>query len=181
MFRSAVLGFRPQLTRSFTASAIRSVSVGDKLPKANLFEGSPGNLVSLTEEIGSGKAVIVGVPGAFSPACSASHVPGYLKNLKEFKNKGYDKIFVVGVNDPFVFKAWGQQLDGSGSLRYLADSTGEFTGALDLTFDATKAFGNHRSKRFALLVDDGKVVKTFVEPDNVSVDVSAAEKVLSQV
>lgn len=178
MFRTAVLNSKPQLSRGFMSSAVRSVSVGQKLPSSTLFEGSPGNNVSIVEEIGQDKAVIIGVPGAFSPACSASHVPGYLKQLAAFKNKGYDKVFVVGVNDAFVFKAWGDQLDNSGSIRFLADPKGEFTSALDLTFDASKFFGNHRSKRFALLINDGKVERTFIEPDNVSVDVSSAEKVL---
>lgn len=179
MLRRSIFGFRPQLARSFTSSTARFISVGDSLPNKPLFENSPGNAVNIVEEIGSSKAVIVGVPGAFSPACSASHVPGFLKHLGDFKKKGYEKVYVVGVNDPFVFKAWGEQLDSAGKLRYLADSTGEFSSALDLTFDATKAFGNHRSKRFAMLVDDGKVVKLFVEPDNVSVDASSAENVLA--
>lgn len=173
---------RPQLARSFTSSAARFVSVGDKIPSVKLFEGSPGNDVNLAEEAAEGKAVIIGVPGAFSPACLASHVPGYLKRLREFNDKGYSAFYVVGVNDAFVMKAWGDSLlghiVGTNQVRFLADPKGEFAEELGTLFDASKFFGNSRSKRFALLVEDGKVTQTFVEPDNTSVDVSAAEAVV---
>ncbi|KAF6063209.1 Redoxin family protein [Candida albicans] len=129
------------------------VSIGDKVPATPVFEGSPGNDINLAEETASGKTILIGVPGAFSPACSASHVPGYIKNIRAFNDKGYQRFFVVAVNDPFE---------------------------LDLLFDARKAFGNERSKRYALIIEDGKVVKSFVEPDNTSVDVSAAQKVLEE-
>lgn len=159
------------------------VSIGDKVPATPVFEGSPGNDINLAEETASGKTILIGVPGAFSPACSASHVPGYIKNIRAFNDKGYQRFFVVAVNDPFVTKAWGEQLLESVAgqqIRFFADSTGAFTKELDLLFDARKAFGNERSKRYALIIEDGKVVKSFVEPDNISVDVSAAQKVLEE-
>jgi Peroxiredoxin len=103
--------------------------------------------------------------------------------LRAFNEKGYTNFFVIAVNDAFVTKAWGEQLlenkVAGDQIRFIADAKGEFTEALDLLFDASKFFGNHRSKRYALLVEDGKVIKTFVEPDNTSVDVSDAEKVLN--
>ena len=164
-------------------SSLRSISVGAKIPAVDVFEGSPGTTVNLAEESASGKSVFIGVPGAFSPGCSNSHIPGYLKNLRAFNEKGYTNFFVIAVNDAFVTKAWGEQLLenklADDQIRFIADAKGEFTEALDLLFDASKFFGNHRSKRYALLVEDGKVVKTFVEPDNTSVDVSDAEKVLN--
>lgn len=172
---------KPQFFRNFSGSAARFVSVGDKIPTVTLFEGSPGNEVVLAEEAASGKSIIIGVPGAFSPACLASHVPGYLKQLRQFNEKGYSSFYVVGVNDAFVMKAWGDSLlstIGTDQIRFLADPKGEFTSSLDLLFDASKFFGNERSKRYALLVEDGTVTGTFVEPDNVSVDVSGAEEVL---
>ncbi|CAH2350163.1 peroxiredoxin Ahp1p [[Candida] railenensis] len=171
-------------SRQFTASAARFVSVGDSIPTKTLFEGSPGNGVDLSEETAHGKSIIIGVPGAFSPACSASHIPGFLKNFSKFNDKGYSKVFVVSVNDPFVQSAWGKSLAKDGAygdkLRFLADTNGEFSQELDLTFDATKIFGNARSKRYVLFVDNGKVTKTFIEPDNTGVDVSSAEKVLGE-
>lgn len=172
-----------QVFRFFSSSAHRSISAGEKIPSSILFESSPGNQVNLSDEVAKGRSVIVGVPGAFSPACSASHVPGYLKNLRGFNDKGYTKFFIVSVNDPFVMKAWGSQLlenVGSSQVKFLADPRAEFSTALDLKFDASKVFGNERSKRYALLVEDGKVTQTFIEPDNTSVNVSDATKVLSQ-
>ncbi|KAK6198769.1 Redoxin [Scheffersomyces amazonensis] len=166
-----------------TRFSFRSISIGSTIPAATLFENSPGNPVDIAQEVSEGKSVIIGVPGAFSPACSASHIPGYLKNLRGFNDKGYDKFFIVAVNDAFVTKAWGDSLLTSvagAQVKFLADPAGEFTKELDLSFDATKFFGNERSKRYALLVEDGKVTKTFVEPDNTSVDVSEAAKVLEE-
>lgn len=171
----------PRLARSFSSSTARFVAVGEKIPSATLFEGSPGNDVNLAEEAKSGKAIVVGIPGAFSPACSASHVPGFLKHLSSFQDKGIESVYVVGVNDAFVMKAWGESIDKDSKIRFLADPKGEFSEAWDVLFDASKFFGNARSKRYAVVVEDGKVTKTFVEPDNVSVEVSAAENLLKDV
>lgn len=171
------------LTRGFATSMPRLVAVGDSIPKVNLYEDSPGNAVDIAEATSEGKSVIIGIPGAFSPACSASHVPGYIKNLRGFNEKGYEKFFVVAVNDPFVTSAFKKELlenIGSNQLKFLADSQGEFSKELDVLFDATKIFGNPRSARYALLVDNGKVTKTFVEPDNTSINVSDAAKVLAE-
>ncbi|GAD94822.1 AhpC/TSA family protein [Paecilomyces variotii No. 5] len=153
------------------------VKAGDAIPDLDvLVEDSPGNKVNLAKEL-KGKGVIVGTPAAFSPACSATHVPGYINHPK-LKDAG--KVFVVSVNDPFVTKAWGASLDptGKSGIRFLGDPTGKFTEALDLTFDSATIFGNTRGKRYALKVEDGKVKEAFVEPDNTGVNVSTAEKVL---
>ncbi|EHL00868.1 putative protein ariadne-1 [Glarea lozoyensis 74030] len=103
------------------------------------------------------------------PSCSESHIPGYI-NHQKLKSAG--SVFVVAVNDPFVTKAWGATLDptGSSGIRFLGDPTAKFTEALDLTFDGTAIFGGPRSKRYALEVSDGKVVKIHVEPDNTGLD-----------
>jgi len=164
-------------SRAFHGSARTFVKVGDSLPDLDvLVENSPGNKVNLKEQI-KGKAVIIGVPAAFSPSCSNSHVPGYINHAK-LKDAG--DVFVIAVNDPFVTKAWGEQLDPtkSSGIRFLGDPTAKFTQALDLDFDGTAIFGGPRSKRYALLVEDGKVKEMHVEPDNTGLDVSAAKKVL---
>ncbi|KAJ6017377.1 hypothetical protein N7451_000756 [Penicillium sp. IBT 35674x] len=161
----------------FHKTAPAFVQKGDAIPDLNvLVENSPGNQVNLAKEL-KGKGVIVGVPAAFSPACSSSHVPGFINHPK-LKEAG--QVFVVAVNDPFVTKAWAESLDpnGKSGIRFLGDPTAKFTEALDLTFDSTAIFGNIRSKRYALLVEDGKVKEAFVEPDNAGLNVSAAEKVL---
>lgn len=172
--RSKTTQLRP-IAQAFT----RRLTTGDKVPSATLFAGSPGNEVNLAQELAGKKAIVVGVPGAYSPACLALHVPGYVKHLKQFQDKGVAQVYVVGVNDAFVMKAWGDSI--SGDVTFLADPKGEFAQAWDVLFDALKFFGNHRSKRYAALVDDGVVKAAFVEPDNVSVEVSAAEAVLKEI
>lgn len=140
-------------------------------------EGSPGNKISLAKELkGHSKALVLGVPAAFSPSCSAQHVPGYINAKTEIPT------FVVSVNDAFVMKAWGESIPGSrdAGIRFLADPGAKLTNALDLAFDGTAVFGGPRSKRYALLVKDGRVAKMFVEPDNTGVDVSGAENVLKE-
>ncbi|KAJ5482910.1 hypothetical protein N7539_006356 [Penicillium diatomitis] len=162
----------------FHSTSRNLVQKGDAIPDLEvLVENSPGNKTNLAKEI-KGKAVIVGVPAAFSPACSSTHVPGYISHPK-LKEAG--QTFVVSVNDPFVMQAWGLTLDpqNKSGIRFLGDPSGKFTEALDLTFESSSIFGNDRSKRYALLVEDGKVKEAFVEPDNTGVDVSAAEKVLA--
>ncbi|KAI9749573.1 MAG: DNA replication regulator sld2 [Chaenotheca gracillima] len=165
--------------RPFHSTTAKMVHIGDTIPSLEvLTENSPATKVNLGQELqGAGKALIIGVPAAFSPSCSATHVPGYINN-KNLKSAG--KVFVVSVNDPFVMKAWGLTLDpkGDSGVRFLGDPTGQFTEALDLSFDAAAIFGGPRSKRYALVVEDGKVTEAHVEPDNTGVDVSAAEKVL---
>ncbi|KAK3942077.1 Redoxin [Diplogelasinospora grovesii] len=141
-------------------------------------EKTPGNRVNLAEEAKTkNKILLIGVPAAFSGSCSATHVPSYLHHpkLKEF-----DMVAVVAVNDVFVMKAWGETLDPAGTLgiRFLADPTAAFTKALDLTFDGSALFGGDRSKRYAIIVENGKVKSVHVEPDNTGTNVSMADKVL---
>jgi len=175
--RLASVAGRGQLVRTFRSSAILKVNVGDGLPDVELMEESPGNKVNLKDELSEGKGLIIGVPAAFSPSCSNSHIPGYISH-KKLSSAG--RVFVVSVNDPFVMKAWATSLDPSGSsdIRFIADPKGEFTSALDLDFDATAIFGNRRSVRYALVTRDGKVKSTHIEPERTAVDVSAASKVL---
>jgi 2-Cys peroxiredoxin 5 len=152
------------------------VKVGDKIPDVELMEGSPGNKVSIAKEL-KGKGLIIGVPAAYSPSCSDSHIPGYINSAK-LKDAG--SVFVVSVNDAFVMKAWGKVLDPSNKsgIRFLADPSLDFTNALDLAFDGSSIFGGHRSKRYALVLEDGVVKEAHVEPDNTGLNVSAADKVL---
>lgn len=156
------------------------VTVGDKIPSATLFEGSPDNDINLAEEAKSGKFIIVGVPGALSPPCSAA-VAGYLNHLRALQDKGVESVYLVGVNDAFVMRAWRQCVGGSDKVRFLAEPKGEFTQAWDVLFDASKSFGNARTRHFAAVTENGKVTHAFVEPDNVSVDVSGAEAVLKSI
>ncbi|KAI1807455.1 AhpC/TSA family protein [Daldinia bambusicola] len=164
--------------RAFHATARAFIKVGEPIPDLEvLHEGSPGNKVNLAKEFETANGVIVGVPAAFSGACSEKHVPSYIKSPK-LRDAG--RVFVVSVNDAFVMKAWGDQLDPTheSGIRFLADPAGEFTKALDLGFDAPAIFGGMRAKRYALVVEDGKVKSLHVEPDNTGTNVSLAENVL---
>ncbi|KAI5920559.1 Redoxin [Camillea tinctor] len=167
--------------RHFHATPRAAVKVGDAIPDIEaLQEDSPAKKVSLAREFASGipDGVVVGVPGAFSPGCSQKHIPSYINHPK-LGDAG--QVFVVSINDAFVMKAWGDQLDPTkaSGIRFLADPSGVFTKALELDFDASAFFGNERSKRYALVVKDGKVKSVHVEPDSTGTDVSMAEKVLS--
>ncbi|KAH8597832.1 Redoxin [Bisporella sp. PMI_857] len=154
------------------------VNVGDSIPSVEVTEGAPDKKVNIASEIGSGNGLIIGVPAAFSPTCSDSHIPDYIKSPK-LKSAG--KVFVVSVNDAFVMNAWGKALDAdkSSGIRFLGDVKGEFTKALHVDFDSTAIFGNRRSKRYAIVVEGGKVKSVNIEPDSVGLTISAAEKVLA--
>ncbi|KIW11038.1 hypothetical protein PV08_10337 [Exophiala spinifera] len=150
--------------RTFSSTPAIMVKEGDSIPNVDLFEDSPGNKVNLSQELASGKGVIIGVPAAFSPSCSEQHIPGYIASDK-LKSAG--KVFVISVNDAFVMKAWSKDLDSSkaSGIRFLADPAGEFTKAWDVEFDATPLLGNKRSKRYAVVTEDGKVTKVGLEED----------------
>ncbi|PTB61990.1 Redoxin [Trichoderma citrinoviride] len=167
------------VARGFHSTPRALVKVGDEVPSLELFEKSAASKINLADEFKKGDGYIVGVPGAFSGTCSGTHVPSYI-NHPDIKTAG--QVFVVSVNDPFVMKAWADQLDPAGEtgIRFVADPTAEFTKALELGFDdAAPLFGGTRSKRYALKVKDGKVTAAFVEPDNTGTSVSMADKVLS--
>ncbi|POS85939.1 hypothetical protein EPUL_001903, partial [Erysiphe pulchra] len=166
--RLAIRCYGPQ--RNFHCSQNALIKIGEKIPDTDvLVEDSPGNKINLRETIGESKALVIGVPAAFSPSCSNSHIPNYIKHQK-LKDAG--KIFVVSVNDPFVMKAWANSLDPSktSGIRFLGDPTAKFTEALDLAFDGRAIFGGARSKRYALQIDNGIIKALYVEPDNTGLD-----------
>lgn len=139
--------------------------VGDSLPNVVLYEGNPGGKVNLTE-LGAGKKVLIfGVPGAFTPGCSKTHLPGYLSSADEIKAKGVAEIICVAVNDPFVMAAWGEANKADGKVRMLADTNGALTKALDVEVDLSGPLGTVRSKRYALLADNNVIKAIDVEPD----------------
>lgn len=166
--------------RTFRASSSALFQKGDTIPTGlpGLREASPGNAVDIGQEVAHGKHIIVGLPAAFSPACSASHVPGYIKHMPELRAKGVEQVLVTTVNDPFVTAAWGKSLGVPTDIRIIADTEGAFAKAGDHLFDSKKVFGNDRSVRYAAIVQDGKVVTELVEPDKTGVDVSSAENIL---
>ncbi|KAI7906253.1 thioredoxin-like protein [Cokeromyces recurvatus] len=163
--------------RAFHNTSRLLIAEGDRIPNVQLQLKSPGETI-MTQDLFKGKkSILFGVPGAFTPGCSKSHLPGYIQHAKELKSKGIDLIACVSVNDAFVMNAWGEQYNLQ-DITLLADSKGELAKAMDLSFDASGALGGYRFKRFAAILDDDKIVKVFIEPNNTGLSVSLAENVL---
>ena len=154
-----------------------TIKVGDRIPAATLNYLKDGVQAISTDDIFKGnKVVLFSVPGAFTPTCSAKHLPGYVEKLEAFKEKGVD-VACLSVNDAFVMGAWARDQSVPSEIRMLADGNGAFTKALGLELDAT-AFGmGLRAKRFALYAEDGVVKQLHVEAPG-EFKVSAADYVL---
>ncbi len=159
-----------------------TISVGDKLPEATLKTMTADGAKELTTaDIFAGKKVVLfGVPGAFTPTCNNNHLPGYLENNDAIRARGVDTIAVVAVNDPFVMGAWEKFTGGEGKIVYLADGSGTFVKALGLDIDLSGAGMGLRSKRFSMIVDDGKVTALNIEPVPSKADETTAAKILEQ-
>jgi peroxiredoxin len=155
-----------------------AIKAGDTIPSCTLkIMGEQGPTDITTEEIFAGKKVVLfAVPGAFTPGCSLTHLPGYVVNADKIKAKGVDTIACMAVNDAFVMDAWGKAQNAE-ELLMLADGNGEFTAALGLELDGSGFGLGKRSQRFAMVVEDGKVTHLNVEP-GAGVDVSSAETIL---
>jgi len=157
-----------------------SISAGDKAPSVTFRKmGEKGPETLSSDDLFKGKKVVLfAVPGAFTPTCSAKHLPGFVQKADEFKAKGVDEIACVSVNDAFVMGAWGKDQGAAGKVTMLADGNGEFAAACDLVLDASGGGLGKRMQRCAMIVDDGKVSKVFVEAPG-QFEVSTAENVLS--
>jgi peroxiredoxin len=173
------------LTEKETFMAIK---VGDKLPAGQLYEfveeERPGCTVGPNafpvEEMVKGKRIaIFGLPGAFTPTCSAKHVPSFVANADKLKAKKVDEIWCIAVNDAFVMGAWGKEQGAKNKVRMMADGSAAYTKALGLEFDLTARGMGVRSQRYSMLVDDG-VVKAFNLEAPGKFEVSGAEALLEQ-
>jgi glutaredoxin/glutathione-dependent peroxiredoxin len=158
-----------------------AIKVGDKLPDATFTTlTADGPKPVSTQEVFGGKTVaLVAVPGAFTPTCSARHLPGFVDKAAELKAKGIDKVAVVSVNDVFVMGAWGKSQNISDDVVMLADGNGDFTRAIGLEFDASRFGMGTRSQRYSMIVKDGVVEKLNVEQAG-EFRVSSAEYMLEQ-
>jgi len=150
-----------------------AIEVGQSIPSAELHEGNPGNKVDPAAKFASGKHVLFAVPGAFTPGCSKTHLPGYVADFDKLKAKGVDSIACVAVNDAFVMDAWGQAHGAAGKVAMLADPAGAFTRAVGLDVDAA-VLGGLRSKRYAMVIENGTVTHLQVEPDGFGLSCSLA-------
>jgi len=150
-----------------------TIKVGDRLPDGKLSESAGWDEasncplrptdVNVGEAVKGRKIAIFGVPGAFTPTCSAKHVPSYLSSLDQLKARGVAEIWCVAVNDGYVMQAWGKQEKATGRIRMLGDGSGQWTRALGLELDLSGGGMGMRMKRFSMLVDDGVVKQLNVE------------------
>ncbi len=158
------------------------ISTGDKLPEATLMQiGADGpEPVSLAEKTQGRKVVIFAVPGAFTPTCHQAHVPSFIRTHDQFTANGVDEIICVSVNDPFVVRAWGEATGAEeAGITMLADPQAEFTKAIGMDFSAPPAGLMDRSKRYAMLVDDGVVTLLHEEENPGACETSAGEGLLA--
>lgn len=165
-----------------------TIQIGERIPDATLYEStefgeacpiSPAKL-SVAEATKGKRVVIFGLPGAYTPTCSAKHVPGYVEKLDDLKAKGIDEVWCISVNDGFVMAAWGQALGAIGKVRMLGDGSAELAKKLGLELDLGPAGMGTRVKRFSMLVDDGVVKQLNVEAPG-KFEVSGADTMLKQV
>jgi peroxiredoxin len=156
-----------------------AIKVGDKIPAAKLqIKTKDGVQTKTTDEIFGGKRVVLfALPGAFTPTCSAKHLPGFVNNHQALKSKGIDSVACLSVNDAFVMDAWGKDQGVEDKVLMLADGNGEFTKAVGLTMDGTGYGMGLRSQRYAMVLDDG-VIKTLNVEAPGAFEVSSAESIL---
>jgi len=165
-----------------------TIKVGDRLPPGTLSEyievetegcAIGPNEFKVEDLVRGKKVALFGLPGAFTPTCSAKHVPSYLANFDKLKAKGVDEIICMSVNDPFVMHAWAKDQKSAGKVRMMADGSGAYTKALGLELDLTARGLGVRCQRFSALVEDGVVKQLNIEAPG-KYEVSGAETMLAQ-
>ncbi|HEX8525679.1 peroxiredoxin [Allosphingosinicella sp.] len=158
-----------------------AISVGDRLPQATLVKAtSEGPQPVDSADFFSGRKVaLFSVPGAFTPTCSAKHLPGFVEKVDELKAKGVDEVACTAVNDAFVLQAWAEQAGAEGKVTMLADGNGDFVEAMGLAADFNKFGMGKRGQRWSMIVDDGTVKELNVEEPG-AFNVSSADYMLAQ-
>ena len=165
------------------------IKIGDRLPEGTLTEfvetetagcSLGPNAFKVSDLVKGKKIAIFGLPGAYTPTCSAKHVPSYLANYDKLKAKGVDQIWCISVNDAFVMGAWGRDQKATGKIRMMADGSAEFTKKLGLELDLTARGMGMRMNRISMLVDDGVVKQLNIEGPG-KFEVSDAETMLKQI
>ena len=166
-----------------------TIKAGDKLPDGKLMESlefdsatqcaMPPKEVTVSDAVKGKKIAIFGLPGAYTPTCSAKHVPGYLKNLGQLKGKGVNEVWCVAVNDAFVMAHWAKDQKAIGKIRFLGDGSANWTKALGLELDLSARNMGMRMNRFSMLVDNGVVKSINIEGPG-KFEVSDADTMLKQ-
>ena len=158
------------------------IKKGDKLPDAKVFilEKDPKE-VSMKQIVGNEKIILFGLPGAFTPTCSAKHLPGFVKETNRLKEKGIKKIICISVNDPFVMDAWGKTHKVEDKILMVGDSKGDFTKNISAELNLEKRGLGVRSSRYTMLVEKGNVLKISEEEVASKCEVTAAENFLKEI
>jgi len=159
-----------------------TISVGDRMPDADLFEPSergPEKL-SASDLFKGRKIVLVGMPGAFTPTCHQRHLPGFIENRDAILAKGVDEIVVVSTNDTHVLRAWAEASGAKGKVRFVSDGNLELITQTGLSFDGSGTGMGTRARRFAMIVEDGAVTMVAVEDQGGSTAVSSAAQILEK-
>jgi len=158
-----------------------NIQAGDKMPEGVLMQmGAEGPQPLSTNDLFSRKKVVIfSVPGAFTPTCSARHLPGFVDNFKNFEVKGVDTIACMAVNDAFVMSAWGKSQEAGGKVLMLADGNGDYAKALGLEMDGTGFGMGMRGQRFSIIVEDGVITTLNIEGPG-QFELSSAEHALGQ-
>ena len=158
-----------------------TISVGDKMPEGTFMTmGADGPAPLTSGELFNGKTVVLfGLPGAFTPTCSAKHLPGYIETAAQLKAKGVDTIACMSVNDAFVMAAWGKEQNAGDAVAMLADGSAEYAKAMGLELDLSARGMGVRATRFSLLVEDGTVKAVNIEESPTEAVASGAENMLA--
>ena len=156
-----------------------TIIVGENLPNVSLKCVTQDGLkdIIVNEYFENKKIVLFSVPGAFTPTCSAKHLPGFVEYENDIKSKGVDEIICISVNDAFVMQAWEKDQNSKGKVTMMADGNGDFTEALGLSFDGSSFGLGIRGKRFVMIIENCKVIHLAIEKPG-SFDVSSAESIL---
>ena len=158
------------------------IKKGDKLPDAKVFilEKDPKE-VSIKKIVGNEKVILFGLPGAFTPTCSAKHLPGFIIAIDQLKKKGIKKVVCISVNDPFVMDAWGKTHNVQDKILMVGDSKGDFTKNIGAELNLTNRGLGVRSSRYTMLVEKGNVLKISEEEVAGKCEVTAAENFLKEI
>ena len=159
-----------------------TLSVGDRVPAATLFEPGPGGPEKLSTDtlFGGRKIVLVGMPGAFTPTCHNNHLPGFIEHRDAILAKGVAEIVVLSTNDTHVLRAWGEASGASGKIRFVSDGNAEFISQAGLSFDGSGTGMGTRARRFAMIVEDGVVTALAIEEQRGQTAVSSAAQILEK-
>lgn len=158
-----------------------TIAEGDTLPEATFRAMGPDGIqtMSAKDVFGGKKVVLFAVPGAFTPTCHLKHLPGFIANADAFKAKGVDDVVCLAVNDPFVLAAWAEATGAGGKVKVLSDGNAEFTKKIGMDFDGSGVGLGTRSKRYAMIVEDGTVKVLNTEENTSEATVSDAESMLA--